>query len=684
MSQASHYLDVLSHEIGPRPAASDSERQAAEWLLERFEQAEIPAEMHDFDTPRFPKSARMLTYLLVPLAVFGIGYSFFDQMWVIHWTCWSLLAVLAVLTILDLFGPKGPSGLINFLPKGPSQNVIAKSIPSSYTPGEKPKKVILLANYDSALTSPLTSEATAALYRPLHNFANTIVVLMPLLALLLLVKSVLLAPATIWIYYLLLALCIPGAILLINQLIARLMKRYSPGANNNASGVAAMLCVMDQLLECQHGHSGSTSMSPAIRMRSETKTTAVPASVAEHGPELTPSSEPLTPLEAQADAVTSPAAPTHRAPSPRSEGVLHLDTVEFGSLSDEKQPDAIAYASLDDYDAQTTFAEGASAEIPTLSAEVLDIDVIGIPADSDDLAMPGERQRGHSPSRAQRKKAKKSLFSFGKKKDAGSYDPLHNDDPSNWLGVDQDFHPRAEGKAIGSWTNFDDASGAGASNEGVVDLTDSFAPLGGTGGGAGNKAAFGDDFGVTADDFDWKSGFAGDDPIEDDSYASAEAARIRRKVLDSVDLDLKEKEVWFVATGAHFAACSGARAFIQDYGDQVRDGLFINLSSLAAGDLYWSSKESFGRTYPSSARLTSMIRRLSRESNLRIGAWKKKALISDAGPLLAAGRKAVTITRLADKGIPFADCSVQDTAARLDSSKIDEVASFVCSIIREA
>ena len=765
MSQAPHYLDVLTHEIGPRPVASDTERQAAEWLQDRFAQAGIPSELHDFDAPRSPQSARMLTYLLVPLALLGIGAGFLEQMWVIHWLCWALLVALSMLTVLDLFGPKGPAGLIAFLPKSPSQNVIAKSVPSSYTPGEKTKKVILVANYDSELTSPLSAEATVALQRPIQAIANIVVIVMPALAMFLIPSGIALipSPAMLWVSRIALILCIPGMLLFINQLIARVMNRYSPGANNNASGVAAVLATMDLLAEGQQGQLGHTAATSAVKLKAaEAKaanvarqsskmpgidytapTGSIPKTTLSSAPTLAggdvgleeaamPSPRPgrgTAPFESVA-ASTAPASVSTEGNFPS------FETVEFSGLGDSTTIEtAPSYAALDDYDAQESFATGS---VPALGTEVLDAGIIGAPIDvgdtggaADDVTEPrgGRSSREKKPSRSERskrssgregrsskasqpRKEKKSFFSFGKQK----HDSSLVDDPSNWLGLDQGFDARKDGKSMGSWDNF---GGGTAMADDAVDLTDSFSPLGGTG-GVDSEPQFvdtvmsppppapsasppstpsppplpasdavvdlTDSFSLLSDDddhFSWKGGFAGDDPIEDSDYASAEAARIRRKVVDSLDVDLKEKEVWFVLTGAHFAQRAGIRAFMNDYGDQLRDALFINISAVGSGDLYWSTKERFGRSYVSSARLTSMLRRISRDSQIGIKPWKKGAIISDAGPILAAGRKAISISRLGDKGLSFAFASSQDTAARLDSSKIDEVAELTCNIIRE-
>jgi len=753
MSQASSYLDVLTTEIGPRPSASDTERQAAEWLQDKFTDAGIPAELHDFDAPRSPQTARIITYVLAPLALAGIGASFLEQMWVIHWACWLVLLGLSILTILDLFGPKGPLGLVALLPKAPSQNVVAKSVPSSYSPGDMPKKVVLVANYDTAQTSPLSSEATAGLVRPLQAIANTLVIVMPLLALLLIVKPTFLLPAGQWVFYGLLILCIPSMLLFLDWLIARIMNRYSPGANNNASGVAALLVAMDKLQEGQHGHSGHTQVTAAVKLAAaEAKASAaarqsskmpgvgyetMPGSVKDlpRGEVIAESTGvsghsasferlgsldlavPPRPEEVQSAAsedlqttlaglsaeLETPVAAPAAAPAASAAQVtaaspnLHLETVEFAKLGDESKVEISSiYAAMDDYDAQTTFSDegDGSGSMTAASAEMLDASVFGEPVDDGSSARTVARETQPTQSRAARKEStgrssakkagKKGFFSFGKKKAEAS----HEDDPANWLGLEDDFNARKEGRAIGSWDNFDDAS-AGAGDDGVIDLTDSFAPMGGMGDAPDGVVDLTDSFaplgGPDDDDgFSWKGGFAGDDPIEDAGYASAEAARIRRKVVDSLDVEMKEKEVWFVATGSHYAERAGIRAFLNNYGDQVRNAVFINVSAVGSGDLYWATKERFGRSYTSSARLTSMLRRLSRESDIRIKAWKKGSIVSDAGPLLASNCKAVTITRLNDKGAPFALASVQDTAARLDSNGIDEAADIVCSIIRES
>ena len=131
-------------------------------------------------------------------------------------------------------------------------------------------------------------------------------------------------------------------------------------------------------------------------------------------------------------------------------------------------------------------------------------------------------------------------------KPAKRREPKGDEDVAGWLGVDESFDARKAGRKIGSWDNFDEES---SSDE----------------------------------DFGWKGGWAGEDPIDDEDFASHEAARIRRRVTESVDRELSEKEVWFVATGAEEVGTYGMRAFLERYGDEVKDALIINIDNVGVG-----------------------------------------------------------------------------------------------------
>jgi len=253
-------------------------------------------------------------------------------------------------------------------------------------------------------------------------------------------------------------------------------------------------------------------------------------------------------------------------------------------------------------------------------------------------------------TRGSEKKKKSGLFGRRKKQqDIRAGDFSASDQPSDWLGVDTGYDAREEGRKIGSWDNFPS--------------------------------------GEDSDDFDgglsWKGGAAEGDLIEDEEYAATQAARIRRKYSESQSAGLGNKELWFVATSAHYVHARGMRTFLEEYHEDLRGALIINLAALGSGDLYWSVNEQAGKTYKSSARLTALARRVAREKNLRAKPYKKGSLRTEAGWALADGRKAMSLLRLTPAGIPFAEGSLTDVAGRLSVEKIDEAVQFVISLIQE-
>jgi hypothetical protein len=270
-------------------------------------------------------------------------------------------------------------------------------------------------------------------------------------------------------------------------------------------------------------------------------------------------------------------------------------------------------------------------------------------ASADDFAAFAAQTTTDSPQLPRRADKKKSGL-FGRRKKKQDFSPPEfgaDDQPAAWLGLDTDYNAREEGQKIGSWENFSPEQ---------------------------------DDF---DDGFSWKGGAAEGDLIEDDEYAAAQAARIRRKISETQSTGLGDKELWFVATSAHSVHARGMRTFLADYHEELRGALFINLAALGAGDLYWSMNERASKVHKSSARLTAVARRIAREKNFRAKPFKKGTLQTEAGWALAEGRKALSVTRLTAAGVPFACASSQDVAGRLASENIDEAVDFVISLIRE-
>lgn len=288
------------------------------------------------------------------------------------------------------------------------------------------------------------------------------------------------------------------------------------------------------------------------------------------------------------------------------------------------------------------FAWAEPSPEPARGQSILDFDtvefaVVGPEAPRDAIsAPPVEEDDAH-----ERASLRGLLKGLGKKREQREEAP-----PTDWLGVDGGFDARKAGREIGSWDNFDEN----------------------------------DD----EDDFGWKGGWAGDDPIGDPEFAVSEAARIRRRVTETVDRELTEKEVWFVATGAEEVGTLGMQALLRDYGEELRDALIISIDGCGAGNLYWASSEGMARRYRASVRLVGLARRVSRETEILIKPRVFKGLSTDATPALARGFKALSILALDDNGVPVNWHWRTDTADALDPLLIDKTAEFVTAMVREA
>lgn len=230
MSQVMEHVRQLAEVIGPRPATTDAEAAAADYIEEVFRARGLEPERQEFDCPRTRAWAYVCYYLL------SVGAAVLARWW--PWPAVALAALTAVALWLDL---DTRLGLSRFMPKGPSQNVIARHVPRARR-GERLRRVVIVAHYDTAKPSLLTSPSLVRDYAALSSVPKWDVVV---------VFLVLLAGALPfaagwkpWSWYAALAAAAP---LLAAALVAahsELLMHATDGANDNASGVAVMLGVM--------------------------------------------------------------------------------------------------------------------------------------------------------------------------------------------------------------------------------------------------------------------------------------------------------------------------------------------------------------------------------------------------------------------------------------------------------
>ena len=693
MSEAFQYVQELADEIGPRPATTDAEAEAADYIEDVMRAQGLEVERQEFVTPRTYSWAYAIYHLLTVGAAVASGW-----LPVLAWPSFAVAAIVAFLLYMDL---DTRFGLTTIMPKGPSQNVIGRHIPRARR-GERLKRVVIVAHYDSAKASIAFSPGMVKNFNLTFGMMKWMTWLTPVLILAGAVTYT--EPLDPWLWYGTMAFTAYLVIPLLINAHRELFMQATPGANDNASGVAAMLGVMRQIVPEPEGDVSAATQPlrrvprAAEEMPAAESAPSVPEQPMEGGllsyspahvetsedtqlPDDfqwadTPAASPgqasfeLDTVEFEAvrpEALSAgyepgaayghdePAAPSPgvRTPAPAPTGTWGDVDTDFdgdGIADEQEEPVSPAYASA---------PTGTSPATTVTWGDVdTDFDGDGMPdarpsgpvesgPDSDEderrreLFGTAEQQAGADRGRERaesRPKRGGGLWSRIRRRDKAD-----GEEVSSWLGVKGDFDARKEGRNIGSWENFEEEE----------------------------------------DDFGFKGGWAGDDPIGDPDFASNEAYRIRKRVTESIDRALAEKEVWFVATGAEEVGTVGMKALLEQYGEELRGALIINLDNIGTGSLNWVTEEGMARRYHCDRRLASTARRVTSELELAVRPRPYRGLSTDATPALARGYKAMSIMAFDINGrLPNWHWPT-DTTENVRPENIETAVSLVTGIVRE-
>ncbi|MDO4289854.1 MAG: hypothetical protein Q4C41_01300 [Eggerthellaceae bacterium] len=233
MSEIQEHVAHLSQTIGPRPAGTEEEQQAALYISDVFQhEAGLAAEVEDFNcNPNYEMPRAICSGVAVVMALVAL----FAPIAVIPALIVSLIAV--VLFGLETFWQPVVARLLS---QGVSQNVVTKYEPaaSSATASPRRRKIVLVARYDSGKVRKDLGSAVLATY-PYVKWAEFAgLVLIPLLLLLRFVSN---AEGGLLIF--LNILSVVSMILAALPLVGFLVRRFAPyneGANCNAAGVSVL------------------------------------------------------------------------------------------------------------------------------------------------------------------------------------------------------------------------------------------------------------------------------------------------------------------------------------------------------------------------------------------------------------------------------------------------------------
>lgn len=231
MTQLIEHVQHLADTIGPRPATTDAEAQAAEYIEGVFRERGLEVERQEFECPRTYSWAYVAYHALT------IGAAVLSR-----WFGWPAFALALVSAVMLWFDLDTRWGLSNLMPKGPSQNIIARHIPKVRR-NERTRRVVVVAHYDTAKSSLAFSpgmvknfSATFALLK-WTTFLTPVVIFISALPWTKALKP--------WSWYATLVVAAYLVVPLIINVHRELLMKSVDGANDNASGVAAMLGAME-------------------------------------------------------------------------------------------------------------------------------------------------------------------------------------------------------------------------------------------------------------------------------------------------------------------------------------------------------------------------------------------------------------------------------------------------------
>jgi len=580
MSEAMRHVTELADRIGPRPATTDAEARAADYIEGSLRSYGLDVSRQEFDCPRTYSWAFVIYHALTIASVVSLALA--DTFESIRWIAFMVSAIVAVLMWSDL---DTRFGLSSLMPKGPSQNVIARHLPKTRR-GDRVRKVVIVAHYDSAKASLAFAPAMVGNFALTFSLMKWCTFAVPLLIFIDNLQFLAFLDPYLWY-----ATLVVAAYLLVPQFInihRELVMRGTDGANDNASGVAALLSLAEELAP------ESDSMSRLGTQPWSLDEIARHENVPGTGTNIA-SDQSESELPDDFEWAAAPAQMEHsRTPA--------QGTLDFGSLE---------FESLESTRAREHGLPSQNEDKPTL--ETPDSDV-----------------------------GRRGFFGIKSKKGPGRDRAEQDYEVSRWLGVGKGFDARKEGKDIGHWDNFEDDDDSGT--------------LGGS---------------------------AGDDRIGDPEFPANEASRIRRRVTERMDRDYIDKEIWFVATGAEEAGTWGMRAFLAEFGDELKDAYFINFDNIGTGTVHWVTSEGMAVRYPADRRLQSLARKVSRSEEIMAKGRPYKGLSTDATPALARRFRAISIMAFDINGrLPNWHWHT-DVAEAVDPDNIDAAVALAKGMIRE-
>lgn len=342
--------------------------------------------------------------------------------------------------------------------------------------------------------------------------------------------------------------------------------------------------------------------------------------------------------------------------------------------------------------------ENMTASNKPAEPEVVAEEVVEVPAEVEQPAVPKTvrlDQAAISPLKARRSRKniehaahageEKSHRFFGrKKKEAES-------SMSDWLGVEDDFDAKKDGRSIGSWDNFNNDESnhwkGGASRRSDLRIVENPEDHNQENEGASEDALF--DAAVFEDQQILNEANGADAVIDE-----AAIEHLKEVVPDDSELvdavlslnyeDLIAHDIWFVALGASELDHAGMDAFLAEYRRDIRGAFIINLDSIGAGQLTLLTEEGQNRPRRADRRITRLLTDIASDLHVHLEKAARPWMDTDATPAMRTSLRCVTLTGLDENGLPAFAHTPEDVLDNIDCDQIETVAQLITELIRRS
>ena len=281
MAMTHDYMDYLNEKVGICPAGSQEELQAAETIADLMRQHDVDPSIEEFDAKTFGGVIPAVLYALIFIGIVlaGIGA-----------TILTVIGFVLVAAPIALFVLKylGRDLLANVGPTARSQNVVAFHEGTGPMVMKGTRPIVIVAHYDSPRENPLYTTPLAP-YVPMLWKVSQYCVLVTGVCTLFQVLAFLPDPFRRFMWIIGIVAALPMAILGVSTILER-FSDCTEGANDNKSGVAAMLGVLENVrpsgIESVHGSESIEQALEAMRAAAEAAALEAAAEDANTQPEI--------------------------------------------------------------------------------------------------------------------------------------------------------------------------------------------------------------------------------------------------------------------------------------------------------------------------------------------------------------------------------------------------------------